>query len=175
MRRLLISCALVGITAFATAGVVVASERPAAAAAVRASTSARVQTVWIDVRVNSAWPVRRAVGFVDRYTGSQARFGRCHAGSRCIVIRESWRMPSQWGAVTRPGYPKTTLTLNPHRRWTSWSQRLHILVHELGHAYGLYTHPRSCTSIMYHNVHCRNGRLAPLLFTTAQRRTMHYY
>jgi hypothetical protein len=127
------------------------------------------RTVYVDGAVNSAWPVASAMSFVDTYTGSHMVRGHCHTGYKCIVIRENWSINRSWGAVTYPGNPTTTMQLNPRRRTTSYTQRLHILAHELGHANGIYSHNPHCTSIMYYNVQCPGGRYAPLSFTSAEK------
>ena len=160
MRRL---GALLAAFAIATAASLVVTE-PAQAAS--------TPVIWVDVRVNSAWPVSRAVTYVDSYTGSRMRYGTCRAGARCIVIREDGSLPSSYAAVTSVGYPVTRIRLNSHRRWYPYAQRLHTVVHELGHARGLYTHNPRCTSVMYYKMRCPDGRLAPLAFTSAERATL---
>jgi hypothetical protein len=154
------SVVLALLVAIVTAAIQGAVPNPAQAAA---------GVVYVDVAVNQAWPVSRAVAYVDTFTRSTMRFGQCRNGSRCIAIRENWSINPSWGAVTYPGSPRTTMQLNPYRRTTSYDQRLHILVHELGHANGVYEHTATCASIMYFNVQCPGGRFAPLTFTAAER------
>ena len=129
-------------------------------------------TIWVDARVSGAWPIASAVRYVEPYTGTTMRLGPCHTGTKCIVIRERASLPAAWGAVTYIGYPLTTIALNPRRRGVSAAQRYHIVVHELGHANGIMTHARSCTSIMYYNVHCPSGQLAPMRFSAAELATL---
>ncbi len=128
--------------------------------------------IWVDTQVNAAWPTAAAVRYVDRFTSSRLTIGRCHAGSRCVVIREDNGLPAAWGAATWPGSPTTLINLNPARRTTDHTERMHILVHELGHAQGIFDHAQACTSIMYGGVRCPNGDYAPLRFTAAQQRIL---
>jgi hypothetical protein len=154
----------------ALAAIVIATALPGGPTPAQAAV---IRTVWVDVRVNSAWPVARAVSVVDAYTGTRMRFGRCRAEARCLVIREDAGLPGQWAAVTNLGYPITRIRLNPHRRVRPYAERQHTLVHELGHAMGVYTHNPRCVSVMYYNMRCPNGRLAPAGFTAAERRALH--
>jgi hypothetical protein len=137
-----------------------------------AQAAAKRQVVWVDVKVNQAWPVSRAVAFVDKYTGSVMRFGKCRAGARCIVIREDWHLPSLWAGVTYPGSPRATIKLNPTRRKISWAQRYDTIVHELGHASGVYTHNSSCSSVMYFAVTCPNGHVPSVAFSKGEKATL---
>jgi hypothetical protein len=125
--------------------------------------------VFVDVDADSAWPVPQAISYVDTFTGSTMRLGQCRNGYACIAIREDWGINPAWGAVTYPSSPRTDMRLNPYRRTSSYDQRLHILVHELGHANGVNEHTTTCTSIMYFNVQCPDGEIAPLTFTAAER------
>jgi hypothetical protein len=133
--------------------------------------AATTRTVWVDVRVNSAWPVARAVSIVDSHTGTALRFGPCRPGVPCIVIREDASLPRQWAAATYLGSP-TKIKLNPSRRTRPYYQRLHTLLHELAHARGVYTHNARCTSVMYYAMRCPDGRVAPNSFTYAERLTL---
>jgi len=127
------------------------------------------RTVWVDASVSRSWPVAATVRDIDRYTGTVARLGRCHTGSACVVIRESRTLPLAWPAATYPAGSKSTIKLNARRTISSSRDRYHILLHELGHAFGIYTHDRTCTSAMYSYVRCPGNRYAPNSFTSAQR------
>jgi hypothetical protein len=127
------------------------------------------RTVWIDAAVSRAWPVSATVRDIDRYTGTVARLGRCHAGSYCVVIRESRTLPMAWPAATYPAGSKSTITLNARRTIASSRDRYHILVHELGHAFGIYNHDPRCTTAMFSYVRCPGGGFAPNSFSSAQR------
>jgi hypothetical protein len=113
--------------------------------------------------------VSATVRDIDRYTGSVVRFGRCHAGSACIVIRESRSLPLAWPAATYVDGSRSTIKINARRHITSAAERYHILLHELGHAFGIYTHDRRCVTTMYSYVRCPSGRVAPNTFSSTQR------
>lgn len=165
MKRLILRViAVLAVVATAVVAFAVATSPTPAQAA-----SSKI--VWVDVSTSKKWPTSKAIRIVDKYTGTTMKLGKCHTGAKCIVIRESGKLPRSWGAATYPG-AKTKLLLNKNRRSVSYAQRLHILVHELGHANGIYTHTRTCVSVMYSNVRCPSGRLAPLTFTAAERRTL---
>jgi hypothetical protein len=134
--------------------------------------AAAPRTVWVDVRANGAWPVRQAAAYVDRYTGTTMRFGACRKGSPCVRIRENGDMPRLWAAVTYVGTNPTNIQLNPGRRRSSYTQRLDTIVHELGHAFGIYTHNSSCGSVMYYSLACPNGRDSTLNFSASERTTL---
>jgi hypothetical protein len=133
--------------------------------------AATTRTVWVDVRVNSAWPVARAVSIVDTHTGTVMRLGPCRPAVPCIVVREDRNLPRNWAAATYLGSP-TRIKLNPFRRTRPYSQRLHTVLHELAHARGIYTHNARCTSVMYYAMHCPDGRVAPNTFTAGERLTL---
>jgi hypothetical protein len=130
---------------------------------------AATPTVWINVVGASAWPVGAAVTTVDHYTSSVARYGSCRTGARCVTILER-TIRSDWAAVTRgAGTARVTIYLNPQRRYYSWYTRRSIVLHELGHAYGIYLHNSTCVSVMYGYVFCPGGALPPYRFTAYQR------
>src|SRR4051794_29122411 len=131
--------------------------------------AAAPRTVWVDARANGAWPVRQAAAYVDRYTGTTMRFGACRRGSPCVRIRESWGLPPLWAAVTYVGTDPTNVLLNPSRRRSSYTQRFDTIVHELGHAFGIYRHNSSCGSVMYYRLACPDGRDSTLNFSASER------
>jgi hypothetical protein len=129
----------------------------------------------VDARVSSLWHVSSAVRFVDGYTGSRLRFGKCHTGAECIVIREKWNMNSRVAGLTYVGGgPTTTIHLNGTKRWMSLGQRRNTMIHELGHARGIYTHDHRCISVMYESTNCNrgSGRVAPRVFTAAEKKIL---
>jgi hypothetical protein len=134
--------------------------------------AAAPRTVWVDIHVNGAWPVRQAAQYVDRYTGTTVRFGACRKGAPCVRIRENGKLPPSWAAVTYVGANPTNIQLSSSRRGSSYTQRLDTVVHELGHAFGVYTHNKSCGSIMYYSLACPNGRNSTLAFSAAERATL---
>lgn len=136
--------------------------------------AAKTRNVWVDYRgVNSAWPVRKAAAFIDRYTGTTIRFGACKPNYNCIRITEQAKLGNpSWAAVTYVGGRPTRIQLSAKRRTMSYTQRYDALVHELGHAFGIYSHNKSCASIMYYSLTCPNGRNSKLAFTAAERRTL---
>ena len=134
--------------------------------------AAAPRTVWVDVRVNGAWPVRQAAGYVDRYTGTTIRFGACRTGVPCVRIRENGAMRRSWAAVTYVGTNPTNIQLNTSRRGSTYTQRLDTVVHELGHAFGIYSHNKSCGSVMYYSLACPDGRNSTLAFSVAERATL---
>jgi hypothetical protein len=144
---------------------------PAALVVATPAEAGTTRIVWVDVRVNSVWPVARAVSIVDSHTGTVMRLGPCRPGVPCIVVREDRNLPRQWAAATYLGSP-TRIRLNPTRRTRPYAQRLHTLLHELAHARGVYTHNARCTSVMYYAMRCPDGRVAPNTFTAAERLTL---
>jgi hypothetical protein len=169
-----------------TSVVVAAAADPAmaAGAAKTASGTAQVatraakptRTVWVDAKVSRRWHVRSAVAFVDHYTGTKLRLGKCHKGAECIRIREKGNMDGGVAGLTYVGgSPTTTIHLNARNRdWMSWGQRYNTVIHELGHARGIYTHDRRCNSVMYSSTNCDGGtgRLTPRTFTAAEKKIL---
>lgn len=141
----------------------------AAAALLFTGTPAQAATmVYIENHAASVWPVTTGLRYVDGFTSSTAVYARCRTGYRCIKIYEK-TIKSSWSAVTYPGNPTTIIYLNPTRRGYSWTARRNIVVHELGHAYGIGYHSAYCTNIMWPNVKCPNGTYPTLRFTDPQR------
>jgi hypothetical protein len=109
--------------------------------------------------VSSAWPVSQAIAFMNRYTNSKLVRGRCQAGAPCVTISEKQDLgiPNA-DALTYPTYGsvrqgerafRTSIVLGFRGRRLSPQLRLHTLVHELGHAFGIWQHNSRCTSVMY--------------------------
>lgn len=130
---------------------------------------AATRVVWVNWYGSSTWPVSNSVNWVDYYTGSDMRFGYCHAGYKCITIRER-TINSSWSAVTYGfGTSRVTIYLNPQRRWYGYYTKRRIIDHELGHANGIYSESYACSNRMYWRVYCSNGKLPPRAFTYGQR------
>ena len=130
-RSLAIAAAL-AVTAATPAA---AAAAPAAAAvtvpapAAAAGTATGTPTVWVDARVSAVWHVPSAVAFLDRYTGTKLRLGKCHKGAECIVIREKWNMaPNVAGLTYVGGSPTTTIHLNGTKRGMGWGQRYNTMI-----------------------------------------------
>ena len=168
-RALTVAAAL-AVTA--AVGVATDTDPASAASPVSAHAAATAPTVWVDTRVSSVWHVTSAVRFVDRFTGTRLRLGKCHKGADCVVIREKWNMDRNVAGLTYVGGgPTTTIHLNGWKRGMSWGQRYNTIIHELGHARGIYTHDRRCDSVMYESTNCNHGtgRVAPRTFTAAEK------
>ncbi len=52
---------------------------------------------------------------------------------------------------------RTSVKLSPRARNQSSQGRLQTLVHELGHAFGLWYHNPTCSSAMYYSTRCGGG------------------
>jgi hypothetical protein len=139
------------------------------------ASAARV--VYVDVRMSTAqknaWGIKSAVDFVDRYTGSDMSFHACRSGYKCIIIqrkteRQEWAAVTHGASETFSASTRTTINLNPQRDYYSWSANRSIVVHELGHANGIFKHT-GCTTAMYSGVFCSNGSLPPLGFNQTQK------
>jgi hypothetical protein len=127
--------------------------------------------VYVEERVGSRFDsaLRSSIAFVDRYTGSDMRLGRCRTGFRCIRVVESnaTRGYGGWTSWT-PRRATSEIRLSATLARKSWHTRRSIIDHELGHANGARHNPR-CTSRMWPDYRCRNGRLPPRTFTKAER------
>ncbi|GID60093.1 hypothetical protein [Actinoplanes couchii] len=121
----------------------------------------------VGARFDSA--LRSSISFVDRYTGSDMRLGRCRTGSRCIrVIRSN--ATHGYGAWTSwtPGRKTTVIRLSATLARKNWHTRRSIIDHELGHANGA-RHNSRCTSRMWPDYRCRNKQLPARTFTKSER------
>jgi hypothetical protein len=163
-------------TATGTAATGAAGAAAAAAATTATRAARQTPTVWVDAKVSRRWHVGSAVAFVDRYTGTKLRLGKCHTGAECIRIREKWNMDGGVAGLTYVGgSPTTTIHLNARNRdWMTWGQRYNTVIHELGHARGVYAHDRRCNSVMYSSTNCNKGtgRLTPRTFTAAEKKIL---
>ncbi|MFC7479739.1 hypothetical protein ACFQX7_06495 [Luedemannella flava] len=87
-----------------------------------------------------------------------------------MQIREKRKLANpSWAAVTYVGNNPTRIELSATRRGMSYSLRYDTLVHELGHAFGVHSHNKSCSSIMYYSLTCPNGRNSTLAFSSAEK------
>ncbi|SFF98093.1 hypothetical protein SAMN05421541_1385 [Actinoplanes philippinensis] len=113
--------------------------------------------------------LRSSIAFVDRYTGSDMRLGRCRTGYRCIRVVQS-NATNGHGAWTSWTYGRknSEIRLSATLARKNWYTRRSIIDHELGHANGA-RHNSRCTSRMWPDYRCRNKRLPARTFTTAER------
>ncbi|WP_157751365.1 hypothetical protein [Actinoplanes derwentensis] len=121
----------------------------------------------VGARFDSA--LRSSISFVDRYTGSDMRLGRCRTGYRCIRVVES-NATQGYGAWTSWTFGRKTskIRLSGALSRKGWYTRRSIIDHELGHANGA-PHNSRCTSRMWPDDRCRNNRLPARTFTKAER------
>jgi hypothetical protein len=108
--------------------------------------------------VSPVWPVSQAIAFMNRYTGSKLVRGRCQAAAPCVTISEKWDLgvpnadagtyPTSGSASQGQRAFRTSVVLGIRARRLSSQARLHMLVHELGHAFGIWQHNNACTSVM---------------------------
>jgi hypothetical protein len=122
----------------------------------------------VGARYDSA--LRSALPFVDRYTGSAMRFGKCRSGYRCIRVIQSNATHGHGAWTTSTNSRRTsTIRLSSALGRRNWSTRRSIIAHELGHANGITGHNARCTSLMWSDYTCRGRRLPPRTFTPAER------
>jgi hypothetical protein len=135
------------------------------------SSSLSSPVVYVEEHVGSRFDsaLRQSVSFVDRYTGSDMRFGKCRTGYRCIRVVESnaTRGHGAWTSWTR-ARKVSEIRLSSTLARKGWHTRRSIIDHELGHANGA-GHSATCTSRMWPHYRCRNGLLPPRTFSKAER------
>jgi hypothetical protein len=114
--------------------------------------------------------LRSSTMFVDRFTGSAFRYGNCRPGARCIRVVESNATHGHGAWTTSTdGLTVSTIRLSSTLARKDWNTRRSIIDHELGHASGIADHNPQCTSVMWANYTCRNGRLPARTFTGPER------
>jgi hypothetical protein len=135
------------------------------------SSSLSSKIVYVEEHVGSRFDsaLRGSVSFVDRYTGSDMRMGKCRTGYRCIRVVESSATHgyAAWTSWTR-ARKISEIRLSPTLARKGWYTRRSIIDHELGHANGV-GHNAKCTSRMWPHYRCRNGLLPPRTFTKVER------
>lgn len=152
----------------------VAVPNPATAADItwtRSATLLGSRVVYVEEHVGRRFDsaLRSSIPFVDRYTGSDMRLGKCRRGYRCIRVVESnaTRGHGAWTSWTR-ARATTEIRLSSSLARKGWHTRRLIIDHELGHANGA-AHNATCSSLMWPRYTCRSGRLPPRVFTTIER------
>lgn len=162
------------VAAVSAAALISTTPGPVAASDISWTRSAGLlgtKVVFVEDRVPARFDsaLRSAVAFVDRYTGSDMRIGKCRKGYRCIrvVVSKATNGHGAWTSWTK-AREVSEIRLSPALARKGWYTRRSIIDHELGHANGA-EHNAKCTSRMWANYTCRNKRLPPRTFTTAER------
>jgi len=165
--------ARVAIAAALAATLTLLAAPPPAAAGIEwtGSSSLSSKVVYVEEHVGARFDsaLRGSVAFVDRYTGSDMRLGKCRKGYRCIRVIQSnaTRGHGAWTSWTR-ARKVSVIRLSSTLAGKGWHTRRSIIDHELGHANGV-GHNAKCTSRMWPHYRCRNGILPPRTFTKAER------
>jgi hypothetical protein len=127
--------------------------------------------VYVEEHVGSRFDsaLRSSISFVDRYTTSDMRLGKCRTGYRCVRVVENnaTRGYGGWTSWTA-GRRTSEIRLSAVLARKSWHTRRSIIDHELGHANGA-RHNEKCTSRMWPDYRCPNGSLPARRFTKAER------
>ncbi len=162
------------LTAVSVTTLAAAAGAPAAATGVdwtRSPSLLGSKVVYVEDRVGARFDsaLRSAIPFVDRYTGSDMRLGKCRKGYRCIRVVESNATHGHgaWTSWTR-ARRTSEIRLSSSVARKGWYTRRFVIEHELGHANGAGHNPR-CTSRMWHRYTCADGRIPPRNFTADER------
>lgn len=125
-------------------------------------------------KLPARWNVRKAVGFVDKYTTSRVRFvKKCSASAwRCVRIQNGVIKTSHTG-----WYRNGVITIDVAKAdrlgyGRSSKFRNYLVAHEFGHARGL---PHSHGRNTMHPKAKRQGSYLPLYFNRDQRVTLRKY
>lgn len=121
-------------------------------------------TVYVQSQLhNTSWnrELVTATRTIDGFTGSAERNHACRSGNRCITVKFGSAPGSALGRTTCHA-GNCTIVLE---RGTAGRYRLTLILHELGHAFGLSHNPR-CTSVMYPYRTCWTK---PLSFIASER------
>lgn len=131
-------------------------------------------TVYVQESVSSRadLALRQAIRFDNRYTRDRMVVHQCNASHYCIRIR--YGTPSIKGAIAETSRGAHTATITVNRKMSaSYTVKVRMYEHELGHAFGLGHNPK-CTSLMYAYLGCNrgHGRVSPERFTTGERKIL---
>ncbi len=129
------------------------------------------RVVYVDSQISRVYSPVQAMNYVDYYSGVNLVWGKCRSGYGCVTIREGRLSNPYWVGVTNfRGNGRWEIKLAYRSRNMTWRQRHNLLIHELGHANGIYRHNPSCRSAMYFSTGC-----ASLRFDAADKRTLANY
>lgn len=111
--------------------------------------------------------LRRAVTFVDKYTKSRFKYGKCVYTSRCIIVKKDTGRSRATARASWKGSARkrVTLLVNPGR---SDAYMARLYAHEIGHAMFL-EHSNYRTNLMFPSLHTKSGSLVAFRFTDHQK------
>lgn len=136
-------------------------------AAGTAAAAARRDLVVIEDHTGWSWPVKSNTWWADNRTGASVWYGTCNPNYRCIRVYEG-TVRNEWAAVTyfnTGGDWYTEIYVNPQRNGYTWAKRDHIVKHELGHAFCIFSHHPSYYNLMYASVTTYNNLTSSQLST----------
>lgn len=131
-------------------------------------TPPRPGRVIVHETLSGSWDraLRSAMPFVDRYTTSTMRRGRCNATNRCIIVRHGTAPGRARGWAAGGTSHRCTITVE-RIPGAPWSYRRALLEHELAHCFGVGHNARPTSRMYAPLVH--RGKLVPRKFTAGER------
>ncbi len=146
---------------------------PVAAVTWTPATSAG-KTIQVTENLPASWDVKKALSFVDKYTGSKFKIvKKCSADAwRCVTIKQGSVKGGPSGTIGWAKNGTITVDVKDAKKSGKFNSatRTWLLVHEIGHTRGL-GHRSSCATSMYEKRRC-NGKVPPLKFDAAQKATL---
>lgn len=141
-------------------------------------THAPPPTVYVTENLPSAWDVSGARSFVDKYTTAKISIvKKCPASAkRCVTVKVGAVKGNSSAAIAYTSCKnwKCSITVDTKDATKAGvfgpKTRKWLLVHELGHVFGL-EHRSSCKTSMYQYRRC-NGNVPPLYFDGSQKATL---